>query len=259
MSFERRRRLVRVGVADAAQRQRARRHGGQRAVVVDGQRRVEHRLQALPGGAPAFDQRQHPAGGEHRPDQLAKVHGEAGQRADGQLVLPYQVAAQAQGQAAGGGQGQADGRFVGRFPDLRAQAGVRGVLRPARNCLALRCSRPSARRVRTPDRVSCTWSLRALKRFSESVEAVWIWPEMYQNAHRHQRERQQRDGRPGASRRRAASRRAPSPGQRAVEAGQHRLRRRPFRWRRCRWWPAPSGRRCAGAGRRPGPCSVRRA
>ena len=49
--------------------------------------------------------------------------------------------------------------------------------------VALRSSSPKARRVRTPESVSCTWSLSLPKASSESREASWIWLEMRQNAH----------------------------------------------------------------------------
>ena len=45
---------------------------------------------------------------------------EAGERADRELAVPDQLAAEAQRQAGGRGQGQADRRLVGRFPFLRA-------------------------------------------------------------------------------------------------------------------------------------------
>jgi len=53
---QRRRRLARVGKTDLLQLQGAGRQRINSAVVVDGQRRVEHGLQALPGGATPFDQ-----------------------------------------------------------------------------------------------------------------------------------------------------------------------------------------------------------
>ncbi len=124
---QRRRGLAGVGVADIGQHQRTRTHGRQRAVVVHCQRGVQQRLQARQRGASAFDQRQHPAGREHRPDQLAQIHRETGQVADRELVVPHQVAAHAERERAGRGQGPADGRLVSRFPFLRQQAGLGGA------------------------------------------------------------------------------------------------------------------------------------
>jgi hypothetical protein len=122
-----RRILAVVGEAHLVQYQRAALQLVERAVIVDRQRDLQQRLQARQRRASALDQRQHPAGREHRPDQLAQVHAEAGQRADGDLALPHQPAAQAERQAGGGGEGEADRRLVGGFPFLRTQAGVGGA------------------------------------------------------------------------------------------------------------------------------------
>jgi hypothetical protein len=177
-------------------------------VVVDGQRRVEHRLQARQAARPrSISDSTQPAaniGQISWPRYIVKL-------VSAPMVswlLPDQVAAQAQRQAAGGGQGQADRRLVGRFPFLRAQAGVGRVAGQFAELLALRCSRPSARKVRTPDRVSCTWSFSAREALQRIGRRGVDMAEMYQNASAISGKGSSAI-RPGASRRRAASRPAP--------------------------------------------------
>jgi hypothetical protein len=79
--------------------------------------------------------------------------------------------------------------------------------------------------VRTPVRVSWTWSLSAEKRFSESVEASCTWLEMRQNASAIKREGQQGDGGQAPVDAEEHDAQHHHQGQRAVEAGQQRLAR----------------------------------
>ena len=63
-----RQRLLRIGKIQFVQLNVTLRCRVEVAMVIDRQRQAEYRLQPAPGGAPAFDQRQHPAGRKHRPD-----------------------------------------------------------------------------------------------------------------------------------------------------------------------------------------------
>ena len=88
--------LAGVGKVKVGGLQQAGRQAGLGAVVVHRQRRLQHGRQPGPGGAAPLDQGQHPAGGKHRPDQLAQVEAKAGELTQAHLVAPDQPAAKAQ-------------------------------------------------------------------------------------------------------------------------------------------------------------------
>ncbi len=114
--------LARIAEGHALRHQRAGHHLGNRPVVVHAQWLVQHRLQPAPCRLAALQQRQHPAGREHRPDQLPEVQAEAGELADSQLGMPHQPAADAERQHGGGAQGEAHRRLIRRLPALRIEA-----------------------------------------------------------------------------------------------------------------------------------------
>ena len=64
-------------------------------VVVDRKRFAQQRLEPGPGRLAAFDQRQHPARREHRPDELAEIHREGGELCRPQLLAPQEPATHA--------------------------------------------------------------------------------------------------------------------------------------------------------------------
>ncbi len=120
----------RIGEGHPVEADRPLGRGQDRAVVVDRQRRAQYRVEARPGRPAALDQRKHPAGGEHRPDQLPEVHGECRQHPDGHLLAPDQPATDGEGQCRRDGQRHADRGLERRLPLLRVEGRVARRTRP---------------------------------------------------------------------------------------------------------------------------------
>ena len=198
----------------------------QRAVIVDRQRSAQQRIEPRPRGLAALDQRQHPSGREHRPDELAQVHRERGQRADRQRRLPDEVAAHAQRQHGRQRQREAHRRLVRRLPALRVEARARRRFRAHRE-LARGAVLEPERAQRADGRHGL---LHVLVQAREPVERlpprVVHVPRDRPERPRHERERQQRDDAQPPVDAQRHHRDDEHERQRAVEAREERLARR---------------------------------